>query len=134
MVEIRTLMVDDSPEFLDVATRFLSIDPQIKVVAQLHLGQQVLPAIQQYQPDILLLDLSLPDLHGLDVISQVQEQLEHPPHIIVLTFYDNPEYRAQVNALGVDNFIYKSDFGVELLPTMHALMGNGDKPAPEDDL
>jgi DNA-binding NarL/FixJ family response regulator len=120
-------MVDDSPEFLDAATRFLSIDSEIEVVGKCQLGKEVLGAIQEHHPDVVLLDLAMPDLHGLDVIHLIQQQIENPPHIIVLTLYDNPEYREQANAMGANGFIYKSDFGVELLPAIHQLIDNEDK-------
>jgi two-component system response regulator DesR len=133
MKKIRTLMVDDSPEFLQAATRFLCIDPSIDIVAQIHRGREVLQAIQEHKPDLLLLDLAMPDLHGLDVIRQIREQMDEPPFIIVLTLHDNPEYRAQATALGASGFIYKSDFGTELLPTIHRLIPNGSNWDPESE-
>lgn len=127
-MKIRTLMVDDSPEFLEAATRFLCIDSGIEIVAKIYRGQEVLGAIQEHHPDIVLLDLAMPDLHGLDVMRQIKEQIDQPPYIIVLTLHDSPEYRNQANALGADAFIYKSDFGVELLPAIHQLIDNQDQP------
>jgi len=122
MKKIRTLMVDDSPEFLEAATRFLYIDPSIEVVGHVKCGLDVLRAIEELQPDVVLLDLAMPDVHGLEVMRQIKRQVASPPRIIVLTLYDNPEYRAQANALDADGFIHKSDFGVELLPAIHQLV------------
>jgi len=135
MKKIRTLMVDDSPEFLQAASRFLCIDPAIEVIAQIRRGREVLAAIREHQPDVVLLDLAMPDLHGLEVMRQVREEIDEPPRIVILTLYDNPEYREQSTALGADGFIYKSDFGVELLPTIHQLIPNrsGRDPEPEKD-
>ena len=132
-MKIRTLMVDDSPEFLEAATRFMSIDSDIEIVGRIYRGQEVLSAIQELQPDVVLLDLAMPDLHGLDVMYQIQEQIDQPPSIIVLTLHDNPEYRNQANAMGADAFIYKSDFGVELLPAIHKLVNREDNSNSNDE-
>jgi DNA-binding NarL/FixJ family response regulator len=124
MTMIRTLMVDDSPEFIEAASRFLSIDPNIEVVAKIHHGAEVIEKVNELNPDIVLLDLAMPDLHGLEVLKHIKQQCASAPLVIILTLYDNPEYRAQAITLGASGFIYKSDFGVELLPTIRALMAN----------
>jgi DNA-binding NarL/FixJ family response regulator len=133
MKKIRTLMVDDSPEFLQAAARFLCIDPEIEIVAQVQQGSDVLAAVLEHQPDVILLDLAMPDFHGLEVIQQIKEQITEPPYIVVLTLYDYPEYRTQSTILGADGFIYKSDFGVELLPTIHQLVDNDAHHIPGAD-
>ena len=124
--KIRTIMIDDSPEFLEAATRFLGIDPNIDVVSHVLRGADALETIQTLQPDVVLLDLAMTDVHGLEVMKLIQENLASPPFIIILTLYDNPEYRTQAKALGADGFIYKSDFGVELLPAIHRLFANAE--------
>ena len=131
MKKIRTLMVDDSPEFLEAASRYLGIDPQIEIVGQILRGADALRSIQELQPDVVLLDLAMPDLHGLDVIRQIQAQIEQPPEIIVLTLYDNDAYRTEAEKLGAGGFIRKNDFGVELLPTIHTLIENGTNPTSQ---
>lgn len=125
--KIRTLMVDDSPEFLDVAKRFLGTDPSIEVVDQIKRGSEVIPAIQQYSPKVVLLDLAMPDVHGFDVLKEISSTIKPPPCVIVLTLHDNPEYRANAEALGADGFIYKSDLGMELLPMIHKLTAQKDR-------
>ena len=125
MSRVKILMVDDSPEFLEAATRFIEIDPTVQVVGCVMRGQEVLEAIRELQPDVVLMDLAIPDLHGLDVCRLIRKQFDHKPYIIVLTFYDNPEYRASAEALGVVGFIHKSDFGTELLQTIHKVMAHG---------
>lgn len=125
--KIRTLMVDDSPEFLAVAKRFLGTDPTIEVVEQIKRGTDVVPAIQQHAPKVVLLDLAMPDKHGFDVLKEINKTIQPPPCVIVLTLHDNPEYRANAEALGADGFIYKSNLGMELLPMIHKLSAQKDR-------
>lgn len=134
MTTIRTLLVDDSPEFLEAATRFLCIDPRIEIVGQTKRGREALQAVKEHQPDLVLLDLAMPDVHGLDVMRQIKQQIDDPPQIIILTLYDNPEYRNQSESLGASDFIYKSDFGVELLPAIHRLFSKGASSTTGEDL
>jgi DNA-binding NarL/FixJ family response regulator len=129
MKKIRTLLVDDSPEFLGAVSRFLEIDPLIEIVGLVMRGLEALSAIQEHQPDILLLDLAIPDINGMEIMRQIKEQIEKPPYIIILTLYDNPEYRLQSESLGADGFIFKSDLGDELLPTIHKIMEQGSSEA-----
>jgi DNA-binding NarL/FixJ family response regulator len=121
MPRIRTIMVDDSPEFLDAAERFLGMERNIDIVGRLYRGAEVIDTIRTQKPDLLLLDLAMPDVNGLEIMRRVKSELSDQPRVIVLTLYDNPEYRSQAEELGVDGFIYKSDFGVELLPLIREL-------------
>ncbi|MEA3350775.1 MAG: response regulator transcription factor [Chloroflexota bacterium] len=120
---IRTLMVDDSPEFIEAAQRFLETDPSIEVIEYVHYGKDALDRIRSLQPDLVLLDINMPDVNGLEVLRQVREYA-HPPKVIILTLYDNIEYQKKAKKLDADGFVQKYDFGVELLPLIHSLFAD----------
>jgi DNA-binding NarL/FixJ family response regulator len=123
MSPIRILLVDDNPEFLDVAAYFLSTEPQLEIVGRALSGHEALSKISQLQPDLVFLDLAMPNMNGLEVTRKLKGQSDLP-RIIILTLHDSQEYRNLAEAMGADGFITKSDFGTELLPLIHTLFNN----------
>jgi DNA-binding NarL/FixJ family response regulator len=115
MALIRTLLVDDSREFLHAASQFLSVDPHIEIVGTFLSTQEALERMDDLNPDLVLMDLAMPHINGLEATQLIKDQAR-PPRVIILTMYDNPEYRYASQAVQADGFIAKSDFGVELVP------------------
>jgi DNA-binding NarL/FixJ family response regulator len=117
---VRTLLVDDSLEFLGAAARFLAADPQIEIVGSVLSARQAIEEAARLQPDLVLMDVAMPEMNGFVATRQIKEQ-PNPPCIIVLTLYDNDEYRAWAQAAGADGFVAKSEFGTQLLPLIYTL-------------
>ena len=68
--KIRIVVADDHPIFRDGLCRLLSLEEDFEVVAQAQDGRQVLDVLQQFEPDILLLDLKMPGLDGLATLQR----------------------------------------------------------------
>ncbi len=117
---MRLLLVDDNKEFLDVAERFLSADPQIEVVGRAHSGAEAIDSVSRLKPDLVLMDIAMPDMNGLEATRKIKEQPD-PPLVVILTLYDNPEYRDVAEEIRADGFLSKSEFGTQLLPLIHEL-------------
>jgi DNA-binding NarL/FixJ family response regulator len=134
MTSIHILLVDDNVNFLEAATSFLAGEPLLKVVGQAVSGGEALQKSYQLRPDLILLDLILPDLSGFEVARRLKAQPDSP-RIIILTMYDQPEYRALAEAVRVDGFMCKSDVGLELLPLIGRLVAGLPTPktAPGPD-
>jgi DNA-binding NarL/FixJ family response regulator len=115
MALIRTLLVDDSREFLQAASQFLSVDPQIEIVGKFLSTREALDNIYDLNPDLVLMDLAMPQINGLEATQLIKEHAQ-PPKVIILTMHDNPEYRHASHAVQADGFITKSNFGDELIP------------------
>ena len=115
MSPIRVLLVDDSLEFLQAASHFLSSDPRIEVVGQFLYAGDALNHVQDLCPDLVLMDLAMPIINGLEATRRIKAQ-NRPPRVIILTMYDNKEYYSASKAAMADGFVTKSEFGVQLLP------------------
>jgi DNA-binding NarL/FixJ family response regulator len=120
MTPIRILMVDDSPDFLESASRFLSADPQFEVVGRANSGILALAMAAELRPDLVLMDWAMPEMPG-PVAMRHLKLGPQPPRVIILTMYDLPEYRAIAKLAFADGFLAKSDFGEKLQPMIYSL-------------
>ena len=121
---MRILIVDDSREFLEAAGRFLSIDPEIEIVGRASSGHEALEKLDRLRPDLVLMDLVMPDMDGLAATREIKKRPGAPP-VVIVTAYGDREYRAQAEAAGADGFISKSEFGLQVLPMIRALSSDG---------
>lgn len=97
---------------------------RIRIVGEASTGLEALGLVEVLKPDLLLLDLEMPELHGLEVLRQIKARRTSPeasPRIVVVTLYDQEEYRAAAVNLGADGFISKREFATELMPLIHRL-------------
>jgi DNA-binding NarL/FixJ family response regulator len=113
--------VDDSPEFLESATRFLSEDLQIEIVGHALSSRDAMAQVTTLHPDMVLMDLAMPEMNGLEATRRIKAR-HSAPYVVILTLFDNLEYRAAAKAVGADGFITKSEFGTQLLPLIHELL------------
>jgi DNA-binding NarL/FixJ family response regulator len=120
MVPIRVFLVDDSAEFLDSAERFLATDPQIEVVGRALSGPEALKRVAELHPDLVLMDLVMPGMNGLEVTRQIKAQ-PSAPCVVILTLYDKTEYGAAAKTVQADGFIGKREFGTHLLPFIYKM-------------
>lgn len=117
---IRLLMVDDSPEFVDLAVHFLSTEPSIEIVGRASSGQAALELVAELCPDLVLMDVAMPEMNGLEATRLIKAR-PGPPRVVILTLYDNPEYHAGAITAGADGFIPKWELGPSLLALIYSL-------------
>lgn len=87
MKPIRVLLVDDHPVVRAGIEGILSSQPDIEVVGEASDGIEAICLNQTLQPDVILMDLQMPEMDGVTAIKAIHEQA-NPPHILVLTTYD----------------------------------------------
>jgi len=125
MSKIRILIVDDSREFLEVEKNFLSMEPHIEVVGEAVSGQEAIDLTGLLKPDLVLMDIAMPDISGIEAAKRIKEKAG-APYVVILTLYDNPEYKSLSEAAGADGFVTKSEFAVTLIPLINKLFS--EKP------
>jgi len=126
---LNILLVDDNLTFLASVKHSLSLLPNTRVVAEAHNGAQALALARQLHPDLVLLDIVMPGLSGLDVAADMQRWAK-PPKILFLTLHDNDSYRAEARRLGVLGLVGKANFVAELLPIVAGLTPLQQESAP----
>ena len=98
MKKIKTLIVDDEPLARERLAGLLGLETDIEVVAQCRDGEEAVMAVQDHSPDLMFLDVQMPQMSGFDVIDAVGP--ERMPLVIFVTAYDQHALKAfQVRAL-----------------------------------
>ena len=87
-------------------------------------GVEALSKAQKLRPQVILLDLAMPDLPGLEIIPRLREVVPEM-RIIALTMLDTEEYRKAALAAGADEFVPKADLNTDLLPAIRRVVGVG---------
>ena len=109
---IRTVVVDDSPTFLQVACALLELDPLIDLVARAGKGGEAIETVFKLQPDLVLTDVHMPYLDGLTLAWFFTRRF--PSSRVVLMSADNtPELREACEAAGAFDFVHKENFREE---------------------
>jgi DNA-binding NarL/FixJ family response regulator len=104
--KIRIVVADDHPIFRDGLCKLLALEEDFEVVAQASDGRQVLDVLQQFSPDILLLDLKMPGLDGLATLQRLQA-VKNKTRVIVLTASDDKNEFVQAMKLGTSGIVLK---------------------------
>ncbi|MBZ5585147.1 MAG: response regulator transcription factor [Acidobacteriia bacterium] len=104
--KIRIVVADDHPIFRDGLCKLLALEEDFEVVAQAQDGRQVLDVLQQFDPDILLLDLKMPGLDGLATLQRLQGS-KNKTRVIVLTASDDKNEFVQAMKLGTSGIVLK---------------------------
>ena len=114
----RVLIAEDHAAVAKAVSRVLAIDCDILgIVAD---GSAVLEAVQRLQPDVIVVDLNLPSVNGLEVCRQIT-QMDPNAKVIVFSAMNDPDVKQRSLELGASAFVYKGAGGNDLLSTVKRL-------------
>lgn len=128
---MRVLIADDHKIVRDGLRLLLDSEPDFEIVAEAETGEQALEAIAGSSPDVVLLDLRMPDLDGYAVLEAVA-QMERPPGVVVLTMHDDLAFVRRAIQLGADGFLMKSVGRDELVRALRSVEDGA--PYVQDEL
>lgn len=112
---MRILVVDNNVELCQILREFFNSQEDLTVVGEAHDGEQALRLIQELEPDVVILDVTMPHLDGIGVLERLDSLgLKQRPRIIVLTAFGRDDLIARFTELGVDYFMLKP-FSLEVL-------------------
>ena len=119
-LRIRTLMVDDHATFLDELAHLLAEERQMDVVGRTASGEDALEQTTALRPDLVLMDLAMPGMGGLEATRRLKAEPD-APRVIMLSLHEHPMYRTAALDAGANGFVPKSKLGSALLPMIHSL-------------
>jgi two-component system, NarL family, response regulator NreC len=118
---IRILLADDHAVLRSGLKLLLNGRSDMTVVGEAADGVALLDLIQETNPDIILLDLTMPRLGGLDVLPLLRRQAPQA-RVLILTMHDDESYLRQALAAGASGYVLKQAADVELLSAIQAVM------------
>lgn len=113
---MRVLIVDDHPSFRASARKLLESEGY-EVVGEAADGAGALAAVEELHPDVVLLDVQLPDLDGCEVAARLG-QAEDPPDVILTSSRDAGDYGSCVKECGARGFVPKAELSGAVLTTL----------------
>jgi DNA-binding NarL/FixJ family response regulator len=108
------LIVDDHPSFRASARRMLEAG-DYEVVGEAQDGGTGLAAAQQLRPDLVLLDVRLPDFDGFEVTRRLLDANGPTPQIVLVSSHDSTDLGDEIGASGARGFVPKSDLSAEAI-------------------
>jgi two-component system NarL family response regulator len=127
---IRVLIVDDHSIVRQGLATIINRDPEMTVIAQAEDGQQAIACFGEYQPDVTLMDLRMPQMGGVEAITAICAQFK-PARIIVLTTYDSDEDIYRGLQAGAKGYLLKDTKPKELLNAIR-MINRGQQYIPPE--
>lgn len=115
MNQLKVVLVDDNQRFIATAADSLASHPHIEIVGLGFSGKDALRLSEELLPDLVLMDLSMPEMNGLEATRRIKAR-PFSPRIVMLTMYEGAEFWTLAREVGADGFVTKSDFGESLWP------------------
>jgi DNA-binding NarL/FixJ family response regulator len=118
--EIRILIVDDHPVVRTGLASMLATQPNFRVVGAASTGEEALAMLGQVHPDIMLLDLRMPGMNGVETL-QAMQRCALPPRVIVLTSFETDEDVYRAVQAGAHGYLLKSTMQQEMIAAIRAV-------------
>ena len=123
MTKVR-LVVDDDPLVRSALVLMLGGQPDLTVVGEASDGREALRRVDELQPGVVLMDIRMPRMSGLEA-TRALHQRPDPPHVIVLTTFDADEHVLGALAAGADGFLLKDTPPPQIVEAIRAV-ADGD--------
>ena len=127
---IRVLSVDDHPLLRDGIAALVNAEPDMKLVAEASNGKEAVEKFRLHHPDVTLMDIQMPDVSGIEAISQIQSEFPDA-RIIVLTTYTGDVQVVRALRAGARAYILKGHVHRELLETIRNVHAGKKRIPPE---
>lgn len=121
---VNVMLVDDHILMREGIKNLLEFDGEMKVISEASDGIDCLNNLQEVIPDILLLDINMPNKNGLDVLRDIKEQ-KIPVKVLILTVHNEVEYLLKAVDIGANGYIMKDSESIELKKAIYYIL-NGE--------
>lgn len=121
---INVLLVDDHSMVREGLKQLLELDGDIKVIGEAGNGKACLELIDSLRPDIVLLDITMPQMNGLEVLEKLRKTNQEQK-VLILTIHNEVEYLMRAMEIGISGYLLKDSESIDLKRAIYAVY-NGE--------
>jgi DNA-binding NarL/FixJ family response regulator len=125
----RVILADDHTMFREGLKRILMEMSDVEVIGEAGCGLELLKILNELTPDMVVLDISMPSLRGIEAIHEIKA-IRPDVKILILTMHDNTEYLHQAIVAGADGYLVKDDANKELFSAIERIRGGKNYVSP----
>ena len=129
MPKAAVLLVDDHVVVRQGLKALFADEPDIEVVGEANNGREALALVPDLQPDVVLMDISMPGLNGIEATRQLRQRYPEIK-VVVLSMHANEEYVFQVLQAGASGYVLKQSDSLEVLTAIRAALAGGSFLSP----
>lgn len=118
--KIKVLVVDDHAIVREGICVLLKAQPDVEVVGEAADGNEALNKSRELHPDVVIMDLSMPKMDGLNTTQRVKSEFPQT-HVLALTFHDDEEYFYRALTAGASGYLLKGSFSSDLVSAIRAV-------------
>ena len=128
MSTLKLLLVDDHEVFINAAMRHLRRLDWVELIGSAGNGIEAIAQCEALRPDVVLMDLAMPEMGGLQATRLIKAQ-DNPPYIVIASHFDDAEHREHALRAGADAFVSKLSYIHDVVPLLDGLRASGREPA-----
>jgi DNA-binding NarL/FixJ family response regulator len=130
MIPVRIMLVDDHPLIREAIAHLVASAPDFEVVGEAANGQECMERVAELRPDIVVLDIAMPDMNGEQVSRELRRR--YPGiKIIALSGYNDRQFVRAMTKAGAKAYVVKSASGRELIHALRAVASGKNYLSPE---
>lgn len=120
-MKTKVMIADDHSLIREGIKQLLEFDGSIEVIAEASNGVDCLEKLETIIPDVLLLDINMPEKNGLEVLDEIKKN-SYEVKVLILTVHNELEYLLKAIDIGVDGYILKDSESAELKKAIHSVL------------
>lgn len=128
-MSVKVMLADDHALMREGIKHLLEFDGSIEVIEEANNGIECLKKLDNIDPDILLLDINMPDMNGIEVLEELKK-MNNPVKVLMLTVHSEVEYLIRAIDIGANGYILKDSGSVELKQAINVIMTDGSYIQP----
>ena len=129
MLKAKVLLVDDHVVVRQGLKALFADEPDIEVIGEASNGREAVERLADLEPDVVLMDISMPGLNGIEATRQIQQRYPEIK-VVVLSMHANEEYVFQVLQAGASGYVLKQSDSMEVLTAIRAAVAGGSFLSP----
>ncbi len=112
---IHIIIVDDHPIFREGLKKIISESHDIVIADEVSTGMELLDKLKRNSYDVIMLDISLPDMSGLEILGTLQKWRDRPPPVLIVSMHPEEQYAVRALKTGAAGYLSKGSIPEELL-------------------